>query len=222
MLAKTIEKLGGRPVAAKARDQFPTEGLKSEADVLRFAASLEKGAVSAYLGAVPASAIATSRRRRRASSATRRCTGRCCGTRSARRPCPRRSCRDSRRRPPDPRGGGRGRAGRVRDAAGDAARGEAIYSRCFACHSLDADRTGPRHCGLLGGGGGERRRSGFDYSPAMRASGIVWDAKSLDWFLASPAAVPGTSMGYAGIASAQERADLVAFLGAARCSGPRE
>ena len=101
---------------------------------------------------------------------------------------------------------------------GDAARGEAIYSRCFACHSLDANRTGPRHCGLLG-----RRAGGvpgFDYSPAMRASGIVWDAKSLDRFLANPAAVvPGTSMGYAGIADAQERADLIAFLKDARCPG---
>ena len=53
VLARTIEKLGGKPVAAKARYEFPTDGLKSEADVLRFAASLEKGAVSAYLGAVP-------------------------------------------------------------------------------------------------------------------------------------------------------------------------
>ena len=53
VLAKTIEKLGGKPVAAKAKYQFPTEKLKSQADVLRFAATLEKGAVSAYLGAVP-------------------------------------------------------------------------------------------------------------------------------------------------------------------------
>lgn len=53
LLAKTIEKLGGRPVAAKAEYRFPTETLKQEADVLRFAAGLEKGAVSAYLGAVP-------------------------------------------------------------------------------------------------------------------------------------------------------------------------
>jgi rubrerythrin len=54
VLAKTIAKLGGRPAGAKAKYAFPTEGLKSQADVLRFAASLEKGAVSAYLGAVPA------------------------------------------------------------------------------------------------------------------------------------------------------------------------
>ena len=53
VLAKTIAKLGGKPVVAKAKYTFPVEKLKSQEDVLRFAASLEKGAVSAYLGAVP-------------------------------------------------------------------------------------------------------------------------------------------------------------------------
>jgi rubrerythrin len=53
LLSKTIAKLGGKAVAAKAKYQFPTETLKTQADVLRFAAMLEKGAVSAYLGAVP-------------------------------------------------------------------------------------------------------------------------------------------------------------------------
>jgi rubrerythrin len=53
VLAKTVQKLGGKPVQAKAKYTFPVETLKTQADVLRFAASLEKGAVSAYLGAVP-------------------------------------------------------------------------------------------------------------------------------------------------------------------------
>lgn len=53
VLAKTIAKLGGTAVAAKTKYQFPTETLKNQTDVLRFAAMLEKGAVSAYLGAVP-------------------------------------------------------------------------------------------------------------------------------------------------------------------------
>ena len=53
VLASTVEKLGGKAVAAKAKYTFPTDKLKTQADVLRFAASLEKGAVSAYLGAVP-------------------------------------------------------------------------------------------------------------------------------------------------------------------------
>ena len=53
LLSKTIARLGGKPVAAKPRYTFPTETLKTQTDVLRFAAMLEKGAVSAYLGAVP-------------------------------------------------------------------------------------------------------------------------------------------------------------------------
>ncbi|MBL8319528.1 MAG: ferritin-like domain-containing protein [Burkholderiaceae bacterium] len=53
LLAKTVEKLGGKPVTAKAKYNFPADKLKSQADVLRFAAGLEQGAVSAYLGAVP-------------------------------------------------------------------------------------------------------------------------------------------------------------------------
>ena len=53
VLAKTIAKLGGKAVSAKDKYTFPTDKLKTQADVLRFAASLEKGAVSAYLGAVP-------------------------------------------------------------------------------------------------------------------------------------------------------------------------
>lgn len=94
---------------------------------------------------------------------------------------------------------------------GDAAHGEEIYQRCIACHALDRDRTGPKHCGLFG------RRAGsvpdFPYSQAMRSSGIVWDAASLDRFLESPLkAVPGTRMGYAGVKDAKERADLIAYL----------
>lgn len=53
LLAKTITKLGGNPATAKAKYSFPVDTLKTQADVLRFAAMLEKGAVSAYLGAVP-------------------------------------------------------------------------------------------------------------------------------------------------------------------------
>ncbi len=53
VLASTVTKLGGKPVVAKAKYDFPADQLKSQADVLKFAAKLEQGAVSAYLGAVP-------------------------------------------------------------------------------------------------------------------------------------------------------------------------
>lgn len=53
LLAKTVSSLGGKPVSPLARYDFPADRLKTQADVLRFAAQLEQGAVSAYLGAVP-------------------------------------------------------------------------------------------------------------------------------------------------------------------------
>jgi hypothetical protein len=52
-LAATIKKLGGAANNPLTSYDFPTDKLTDEASVLRFAASLEKGAVSAYLGAVP-------------------------------------------------------------------------------------------------------------------------------------------------------------------------
>ena len=54
LLGATVAKLGGQPVTARKKYDFPVEKLKSQTDVLRFAAQLEQGAVSAYLGAVPA------------------------------------------------------------------------------------------------------------------------------------------------------------------------
>jgi rubrerythrin len=53
LLDKTVRTLGGKAVSAKAKYTFPTDKLKNQADVLRFAAGLEQGAISAYLGAVP-------------------------------------------------------------------------------------------------------------------------------------------------------------------------
>ena len=100
---------------------------------------------------------------------------------------------------------------------GDPQRGEEIYARCGACHAIEYDRTGPRHCGLFGRRAGSV--PGFAYSPAMKRSGIVWDARTLDRFLTNPLrAVPGTTMGYAGIDDAQERADLIEYLRAATSS----
>ena len=94
---------------------------------------------------------------------------------------------------------------------GDPQRGSLLYqSRCGACHSIDANRVGPAHRGLFG------RRAGsvtdYDYSPALRASGILWDERSLDAWLADPQAlVPGQKMGYS-VPDAEDRADIVAYL----------
>lgn len=99
-------------------------------------------------------------------------------------------------------------------AGGDPVAGEAIYGRCQGCHSIDRNRTGPKHQGLFGRKAGSV--AGYDYSKAIQESGIVWDEATLDKFLENPRAmVPGTRMTYAGVKDPQERADLIAYLKAA-------
>jgi cytochrome c len=94
---------------------------------------------------------------------------------------------------------------------GDPKAGEEVYSRCLACHALAYDRTGPRHCGVFGRRAGSVK--GYSYSEAMVRSKIIWNDKTLDRFLESPlAAIPGTTMGYAGVTDRKERADLIAYL----------
>ena len=91
-------------------------------------------------------------------------------------------------------------------------RGEQVYERCAACHAIDSNRTGPQHCGLWGRRAGTAQ--GYTaYSKALQSSAIVWDERSLNVFLKDPMkAVPGTTMGYAGVKDDGERADLIAWL----------
>ena len=96
-------------------------------------------------------------------------------------------------------------------ADGNAGRGEEIYTRCLACHTLAQNRVGPRHCGLFD------RKAGsvpnYAYSPAMKKYGVTWNEETLDRFIENPLkTVPGTKMGYAGVKDPQERADLIAYL----------
>ena len=96
-------------------------------------------------------------------------------------------------------------------SAPDTVRGAQVYARCLACHALAYDRVGPRHCGLMGRRAGSL--PGFNYSQAMRSSGITWDEKTLDLFLAKPLkVVPGSTMTYDGITDPTDRIDLIAYL----------
>jgi cytochrome c len=102
-------------------------------------------------------------------------------------------------------------AGVAAGAGADAARGEQIYARCLACHALEYNRTGPKHCGVVGRPAGVV--PGYEYSDAMKRSKLVWNEKTLDRFLAEPLkVVPGTTMTYAGVPDENERADLIAYL----------
>lgn len=106
-------------------------------------------------------------------------------------------------------------------AEGDASRGQQGFRACAPCHSLEVDRnmTGPSLAGLWG------RKAGslpsFErYSHALKSSGIIWEDRSLDGWLADPQRmVPDNVMPFDGIKDAQVRADLMAFLKEATKAG---
>jgi cytochrome c len=95
--------------------------------------------------------------------------------------------------------------------AADATGGAALYERrCGGCHAVEHDRIGPRHAGLIGRKAGSV--PGFDYSPALRASAVVWTAATVDRWLADPEAlIPGQRMGFR-LSDAAERAAIIAYL----------
>lgn len=97
---------------------------------------------------------------------------------------------------------------------GNPAKGQQVFARCAACHKVGSNAArsmGPALNGVVGRAAGSD--AGFRYSPAMKASGIKWDEANLDGFLQGPAKkVPGTKMIFPGIAAAQDRADIIAYL----------
>ncbi len=90
-------------------------------------------------------------------------------------------------------------------------RGKDLFERrCAGCHALDKEKEGPRLRGVYG------RMSGsittFKYSDAVKSAHIVWDAASLDKWLADPEKlVPDNDMAFQ-LVNAEERADIIAYL----------
>jgi cytochrome c len=99
-------------------------------------------------------------------------------------------------------------------ADGNATRGQRAFNTCAQCHSLEPDRnmTGPSLAELW------NRKAGSlasfpRYSPALQASNVVWNDKTLDEWVKDPQhVVPGNQMTFAGLKDAQQRSDLLAFL----------
>ncbi|MDZ7894931.1 MAG: cytochrome c family protein [Sphingobium sp.] len=96
---------------------------------------------------------------------------------------------------------------------GDAARGKTLFSQCAACHSVTpgTDMIGPNLRGIVGTKAGDV--AGYQFTAAMKNSGIIWSPQQLYEFLESPQAkVPGTKMPFGGIPDPQSRADIIAWL----------
>ena len=99
--------------------------------------------------------------------------------------------------------------------AANAARGEAVFRTCSACHTVGrggADVDGPNLFGVVGARVAERRPR-YGYTQALRDTGGAWTEARLAAWLTDPAAfAPGTAMHFPGLPDAQERADVIAYL----------
>jgi len=85
---------------------------------------------------------------------------------------------------------------------------------CRACHSLaagGANMIGPALHQFFGTVAGSRE--GFQYSEVLRNAGFVWTPRALDAWLVQPGRfLPGNRMVFAGVSSAGDRNDLIAYL----------
>ena len=98
-------------------------------------------------------------------------------------------------------------------AAADPALGEKVFAKCKSCHKIDGNNaTGPHLNGVV-----DRPKAsveGFGYSEAILAhKDQVWSPQNINDFITSPKGyMPGTKMGFAGLANAEDRANVIAYL----------
>jgi cytochrome c len=96
-----------------------------------------------------------------------------------------------------------------------AARGKILYeSRCEGCHSIQTNRIGPKHLGVVGRKAGSIKD--FDYTPALKRAKFVWTEKQLNKWLQGPSKlVPGTAMAF-NVSQPADRAAIIAWLKVAK------
>lgn len=98
--------------------------------------------------------------------------------------------------------------------AASPARGKILFLRCSSCHAIARKapaKIGPSLAGIVGRKAGTQ--PGYRYSPAMKKAAPVWNAATLDRYLASPnKVVPGTSMAFAGLPKPADRQALIAYM----------
>lgn len=99
----------------------------------------------------------------------------------------------------------------------DAAAGEQVFKKCSACHTINqggANGIGPNLYAVMGEAIGAGR-GGYAFSDALKAVGGTWTFEQMDAWLASPRRfADGTKMSFAGLSSAEDRANLIAYMNA--------
>lgn len=102
-------------------------------------------------------------------------------------------------------------------AAADAAKGETVFAKCAACHTINsggANGIGPNLYGTMGEAIGQGK-AGFAFSDALKNVGGNWDFDKMDHWLTSPRKfAAGTKMSFAGLSSPEDRANLIVYLNA--------
>ena len=100
-------------------------------------------------------------------------------------------------------------------AGGPSAGKDVFRSECSECHSIREGRNkkGPSLFGIVGRHAGSL--PDYRYTDALKQAGWTWTPQKLQWYLSQPArqANPGTRMKYDGLDDAEQRDDLISFLG---------
>ncbi|MBC7478299.1 MAG: cytochrome c family protein [Pseudorhodobacter sp.] len=94
----------------------------------------------------------------------------------------------------------------------DVKAGEQTFGKCKSCHKVDGNNAvGPHLNGVVGRPRGSV--DGFAYSDAMMSKHDPWTEEEIYTFIKAPKVyVPGTKMGFAGLAKPEDRANVVAYL----------
>lgn len=109
-------------------------------------------------------------------------------------------------------------------AAGDPAAGEKVFNKCKACHQVGETAKNAVAPALNGLGGRKAGAvEGYNYSDALKGSGITWDEASFKEFVKNPKAkVAGTKMVFPGLPSEKDQDDVWAYLGQFDASGKKK
>lgn len=99
-------------------------------------------------------------------------------------------------------------------ASADVAKGEAIFKKCVACHTIasgGANGIGPNLWATVGKP--LASHAGFSYSDALKTKGGNWTFEALNEWLANPKKyAPGNKMTFAGLGNPEERAAVMLYL----------
>lgn len=98
-------------------------------------------------------------------------------------------------------------------AEGDAAKGQKVFAKCMACHTLEAgkNKVGPSLHAIIGRKSGSVE--GFSYSDAMKNANVTWDEAEIDKYLTNPKKeIPGNKMAFPGLPKPDDRANVIAYL----------